>query len=217
MPPASSARLKHSATKRRNTRQLPVVFFRSGVPPGRWGQRVDLSVQPGPGISPVPLGLPQRDSKDLGRFRHGEAGEEAESDQLGGQGIGRFEAVQGLVQSKQLLVRSLGGRKGFVEVHAPTVAAVLRPTLAAGFDEDTSHGLGRGGEEVTAAVPSAVPCRCPPGADRLRGPVPSPAASDRASPEPVAEPPVCAARCRPAATAARRRARRPVRWRTGCA
>src|SRR5262249_16125098 len=42
----------------------------------------------------------------------------------------------------------------FLEIDAPPVAAALGTPLAAGaFDEDAAHGLGRGGEEVAAAVP----------------------------------------------------------------
>jgi hypothetical protein len=48
-----------------------------------------------------------------------------------------------------------------VEVMTGEVAAVFEPVFAAsGFDQDSAHGLGRGGEEVPAAVP-AVPIASP--------------------------------------------------------
>ena len=49
----------------------------------------------------------------------------------------------------------MGGLVGQVDAAEP--AAPLLSGLAAGvLDEDAAHGLGRGGEEVAAAVPAAV-------------------------------------------------------------
>src|SRR5688572_17899522 len=77
------------------------------------------------------------------------------------------------------------------------------------------HGLGTGGEEVVAAVPVLGPLHIHPAAGRLRGPAQWPATSGRTSPGPASGRPAAATRRRPTATAARRRAGRLGRWRSG--
>ena len=118
------------------------------------GKAAQLSVQPGLGIGPISFGGPQRDSQGLCRLRHAQAGEVSQLDELGCQGIDRFKADQNNVQSHQVFGWSIGDTKGFVEVDALAVAAVLGSALAAGlFDQDAAHGLGRGGKEMASAVP----------------------------------------------------------------
>ena len=85
----------------------------------------------------------------------------------------------------------------FVEVDPLAAPAVLGPALPAGLvDEDAAHGLGRGREEVPAAVPGlARPVRRP-AAGTPRGPGPWPGGSGPASPGPAAGRPASAARRR---------------------
>src|SRR5260370_1280187 len=66
----------------------------------------------------------------------------------------------GRAQRQQLLVGPGGGGRGGVQGDARPSAAVAEGLFAAGVvDEDAAHGLGRGGEEVAAAVPGAVRVR----------------------------------------------------------
>jgi hypothetical protein len=67
----------------RQTRAKPLIHFEEfsrffGIAP-----KLELGIEPGASVSPEALGGCQRDSEHLGDFGHGEAGEEAELDQLG--------------------------------------------------------------------------------------------------------------------------------------
>ena len=110
-----------------------------------------------------------------------------------------------------------GGELGLVEIDPPPAAAALLPALAAGaLDQDAAHGLGRGGEEVAAAVPvpGLLGVDQPEvrlvdqggGLERLAGLLLGQLAGR----------PICAARRRPGAGAARRPRSRLARWPRGC-
>jgi hypothetical protein len=83
-----------------------------------------------------------------------QAGEKAELDERGL--VRRFlgELVQGVADQQDLLGPVVRQATRFVEFDPLPVAAVLGPPFPpGGVDEDAAHGLGRGGEEVAAAVP----------------------------------------------------------------
>ena len=65
------------------------------------------------------------------------------------------EPGQGVVEGEQVERSAVAGHQAArIELDPLEVAAVLEPALAASpFDQDAAHGLGRGGEEVAAAIP----------------------------------------------------------------
>lgn len=66
----------------------------------------------------------------------------------------RFEPGERLVESDQILGRSLGGELPHVEWNSLKVSAATDLLFAPGaFDEDPTHRLGGRGEKMTAAVP----------------------------------------------------------------
>ena len=90
---------------------------------------------------------------NVGDFRHGQAGEEAELDHLGLDRIMRGETGQSLIKGRQVLRRP-HHRLGTIQVDAPPLAAMFVPLLAAGvLHQDAAHGLGTGGEEMATMVP----------------------------------------------------------------
>jgi hypothetical protein len=58
----------------------------------------DLFPQPGAGISPDLIRLPRRDTEERRSLGVAEAGEAAELYQLGGPGVGRRQAIEGLIE-----------------------------------------------------------------------------------------------------------------------
>jgi hypothetical protein len=84
-------------------------------------------------------------------------GEEPELDQPGLHRVLGGQPGQCLVERQQVLVRQGAGESGLYEVDPGQRPPALLPALAAGvLDQDPSHGFGRGGEEVAAAVPARV-------------------------------------------------------------
>ena len=64
---------------------------------------LELGKEPGAGVSPMALGGCQRDLEHSGDLGHGQAGEEAELDQLGLRRVFLRELVEGLVQGFEVL------------------------------------------------------------------------------------------------------------------
>ena len=67
------------------------------------------------------------------------------------------ESLESIIESQQVVVGLGRGRFRLVEVHAGAITAALELMAAAGIlDQDSSHGLSRGGKEMTTAIPRAV-------------------------------------------------------------
>ena len=143
-----------------------------------------------------------------------QAGEEAQLDQLGGlDGSSSCEPFAAPRRGRAGPPR-FGVRQaiGVVELDSLPTATVLRPSLPAGvLDQDPSHRLGRGGEEVAPAVPVLAHLATRPGAGTPRGPGPWPGGSGRASRGPASARPAGAARRRPGGAVARPPGGRPAR------
>ena len=93
-----------------------------------------------------------------------EPGEKAELDQLGRRGHPRTDRR---VSASSRSIRSSGGASSWtspskIEPLAARVAPLLEPLAGAGsVDQNPPHGLGRGGEEMAAAVPASGLLRHP--------------------------------------------------------
>ncbi len=65
-----------------------------------------------------------------------------------------WSLIEQFAQGEQIEVRALNLRRDVRQFNAAKPAAGFRPAFAARvFDQNPPHGLGRGGEEVAAAVP----------------------------------------------------------------
>src|SRR6516225_6853088 len=91
---------------------------------------LQLLEEPGPGVRPQQVGRAGRDAQDLGRLVAGQAGKEAELDQLRGPGVRAGQLVQQLVDVEEVVARFAPDDQGFVQVDARTPAAVLGAELA---------------------------------------------------------------------------------------
>src|SRR5262249_41370404 len=115
---------------------------------------VQPRLQPGPGISPLPVSMGPGNGQGLSRFVDGKSSKQAELGHLGRVGILAAQDRQRLVQVEDLIRIGLRDRFGLGEVQSFAFAAVFFGLLAAGvIDEDAAHGLGGGGDEMTAAIP----------------------------------------------------------------
>ena len=113
-----------------------------------------LAEQPGPAERPEAVGGAAADAQGLGRFLMRQAGEVAQLHEPGRVGVVAFQPAQHLVQRDEVVGTGLGGGEVRGEIDAQPSAAVLVGLLATGLlDEDASHGLGGGGEDVAAAIP----------------------------------------------------------------
>ena len=108
--------------------------------------------EPGPGVGPL---LPGQVDGDAERGRDVFVAQTCEVTQLDNPGrepIFDFEPGQGFVKGEDVIVGQRGRSVG--QLHPLERPAVLAPLLAPRrLDQDAPHGLGRGGEEVAAAVP----------------------------------------------------------------
>ena len=87
----------------------------------------------------------------------GQPGEDAKLNELGLDRVFLGELLQGLVEGQQVVVGLGRGRLAPCRGRPGAVAAALQPVTAAGvLDQDSTHGLGRRGEEMTAAVPGPI-------------------------------------------------------------
>ena len=116
--------------------------------------RPRFRAEPGPGVGPEAVGLARGDAEQLGRLRNRQAGEVAQLDESAAPGVVVRQLGQGLVQGEQV-VAGLPARRGPTR-RGPCVPVRPRAWHGAApgaLDEDAAHGLGGGGEEVSAAVP----------------------------------------------------------------
>src|SRR5262245_18221748 len=111
-------------------------------------------VQPGPGVGPVAVGGSSCQAEGHGRLVERQAGEEAELDQFRTHRVFPGQALEGIVEGDEVLVRGVVHGRQRVQIDAlPTAAALETALLLGAVDEEAAHGLGTGGEEVAAAVP----------------------------------------------------------------
>src|SRR5205823_1821812 len=82
-------------------------FGKSGC---RRSTAVQLAVQPGAGVDPMPLGGSGGDAQRPGGFVDGQAGEVAKVDELRLERLLTFELLKGLVQGEEVVGRGLVGR-----------------------------------------------------------------------------------------------------------
>ena len=72
-------------------------------------------------------------------------------------GILRGKMIERFIQHKELVCLYFGGDLDFIYIHSLLAAAMAQRAFAPRvFDQNASHSLGRGGEEMCPAAPSAV-------------------------------------------------------------
>ena len=109
--------------------------------------------QPRTSVGPDLIGFSGGNTKGSGGFFIRQAGEVAPFNQLGGQSVGPGQAIQRFAQGDQLIGRPRRSQIETIQVMPLQRAAVAKTLFATGaLDEDAPHGLGCGGEEVSAAV-----------------------------------------------------------------
>lgn len=125
--------------------------------PDLTAQSCHLVEQPRAGVGPVALGCAVGDTQQVGRLLKGEAGEIFLFHELGLARVVGGEAIERLVDEKQLLV--VPERRGDVEAGVTgadlrELATMADGALAAGIvNQDTPHALGGGGEEMGTVGP----------------------------------------------------------------
>ena len=98
---------------------------------------LELGKEPGAGVSPMALGGCQRDLHHPGDLGHGQAGEEAELDQLGLRRVFLSELVQDLVQGLEVFGWFLRQEARVPQLDTQAAAAMLATFLAASvLDQD---------------------------------------------------------------------------------
>src|SRR5262249_54985278 len=111
-------------------------------------------VEPGSGERPVSVGRAPGKPQGFGGLSLPEAREEPELHKVRADGVLALELLQRLIERKHVDIGSFAGNLAEVDLDPLTAAAAFETPLVAGAVEDNpAHGLGRGGEEVTAAVP----------------------------------------------------------------
>src|SRR5690242_5963025 len=100
----------------------------------------------------MPVGGTRRDAKNLGRLCASQAGEVAQLHESGLERLPGSQLLQCLIEVEQFLVGRAGSH--VVEFLAlKAAAAFCRPFAARVLDQDTAHGGGGRGKEVTTAFP----------------------------------------------------------------
>ena len=202
-----------------NSATRPGEFSHDGGKiPGPLRVLQQLAVQPGAGVGPVPIGRCRRDAQGRGGLVERQAGEIAELDEFPRQGVegrqprrarrpgrparrGRRRSPRRVPRNRRAASRRRACRapcRGRVSTRirrmASAAAAKKWPRLFQCWAHVHVHqaqvGLVDQGGGLRASGPAFV--------------------------RQLLRPPACAARRRPAAGAAPRRAGRPARWRTGC-
>src|SRR5262249_49302242 len=114
--------------------------------------------EPRAGERPAAIGGAVRDGEQVRRLFQRQPGEVVELDKIGRGRIGGGQLVERLVDGEPVRAGGGGGREVVGQLDPDGVAPALEAGLAAGgLDEDAAHGLGRGREEVPAAVELLVP------------------------------------------------------------
>ena len=184
---------------------LPVErdFRQFSAPPGLTAQAAE---EPGPGVSPDPIAFRAEMPEHLGGLLDGQPGEVIAASPAR-RACGSSTASRRGPRRRPAVSPPAVDRRGRPRPGRP--AAAPPPCWMRRLRRAFSTRMRR---MASAAAPKKWPRlfhglgrHRPPGADRLRGPGPSPGASGRASRGRAARRPACAARRRPAATADRRR------------
>jgi len=116
-----------------------------------------LHVQQRAGEPPLPLHRGHGDIEGGGRLADGHAREVSEHDDSGLARVVALEAIERLVQGQDVDGGSGNGRRHVVQVQALAAATPFEAGLAPGLvDQDLTHGLGGGPEEMPAAVPARL-------------------------------------------------------------
>ena len=114
----------------------------------------ELREEPGAGVSPMALGGCQRDLAHPGDLGQGQAGEEAELDQLGLRRVFRCQLVERLVDRFEVFGWVLLQETRGIQVDSQATAAAFETFLASRvLDQDPAHRLRGRREEVGAAIP----------------------------------------------------------------
>jgi hypothetical protein len=105
--------------------------------------------QPGSRERPLAIGGSERELQRFGRLVQGHPGKEPQLYEFGGLGIFPGEAVKGIVERQEILVRRRAGVREPGEVDPVLSTAPFQAgPVAALVDEDPSHRFGGGGEKV---------------------------------------------------------------------
>ena len=114
----------------------------------------DLGAQPRSGESQLAISCCAGETEGECGLFHREPGEVMELHELPQERIVLGQAVEGLMEGKQVLGRGGGDTCGLVEieVNAPS-APFLGDLTASSFDQNPSHSLGRRREEMASTVP----------------------------------------------------------------
>lgn len=112
-------------------------------------------IEPGSGKRPIAIGGTTDDAQRPGRLIERKPREETELDQFGTDWVFLLKLVQGIIEGEKFFRGFRDTELDVVKVQSPPVTAALESVPFAGtIDEDAAHGLGRGGKEMSAAVPT---------------------------------------------------------------
>ena len=115
---------------------------------------MQFPMEPGPGVTPMPLCGYRRDAKQRRRFFMAETSKESELNDLCHGGILAGQFLQGFVECDHVVLRNITHDLDVLQAFLRQVASSLDPPLLAGLvDEDSSHRFGCGEKEMPPALP----------------------------------------------------------------
>ena len=92
--------------------------------------------------------------ESVGSLLNAHASEISQLDQVGCRGVFVRQFLKSIVNGQELIGRGVAGEIGGIDIQAAEIAAAFMRGLATSLiDKNSAHRFGRGGEEVTAAVP----------------------------------------------------------------
>ena len=117
-------------------------------------------VEPSAGERPMSVGRAPGEPKGKCGFALPKARKETKFYKARAARIVTFELNQSLIECEKIDVWRLLGDLAKIDLHPlATAPAFLAPFVACAVNDNSAHGLGRGGEEMTAAVPILnLPC-----------------------------------------------------------
>src|SRR6266511_567083 len=111
----------------------------------------DCVIQPGPGVGPIVFCGARRNAERFSGFFDGHSDEITQLHHFGFDCMSRGKLVERLIEGKKLIVVAGQGQVHFVNVHVLAPASMSAGALAAGtVDQNASHRLSRGGEEMSS-------------------------------------------------------------------
>jgi hypothetical protein len=114
---------------------------------------LDFAKQPSAGVCPVILGRARRDAEHFRRFIVGQANEVTQLHQLGFDFMFESKFVERVTDGEKLVVGWWRGCIRILKLYALLIAAMTHGALAASaINENATHRLGGGGEEVGAVL-----------------------------------------------------------------